>query len=66
MNTGIKQMSAMNMCMPWRTGVYPQPSESSWVAAGTLLFAQLANAPLAAVARLTQPARVWIGLRIGI
>jgi len=65
MNTGIKQMSAMNMCLPWRTGVYPQPSDSSWLAAGALLFAQLAELPAEAVLRVQQ-ARVWIGLRIGI
>jgi hypothetical protein len=66
MNSGIKMMSAMNMFLPFRTGVYPQPADASWLAAGALLFAQLADAPLEAVARLVQQQRVWIGLRIGI
>ena len=65
MNTGIKQMSAMNMMMPWRTGVYPQPDDASWLAAGALLFAQLADNPVAVVIRATVQ-RVWIGIRIGI
>lgn len=66
MNTGIRQMSAMNPCMPFRTGVYPQPADASWLAAGVLLFAQLADGPLAAVARVLGQQKVWIGLRVGI
>jgi hypothetical protein len=65
MNTGLRMASAMNLFMPWRTGVYPTPGESNWLAAGALLFAQLAELPAEAVARLAQ-SRVWIGLRIGI
>jgi hypothetical protein len=65
-NSGIKMMSAMNMFLPFRTGVYPQPSDASWLAAGALLFAQLADAPIINLFRMNPPARVWIGLRVGI
>ena len=66
MNSGIKQMSAMNPGLPWRTGVYPQPNDASWLVAGVLFFAQLAEVPVEFVRRIVHANRIWIGLKIGI
>lgn len=65
MNTGLKMASAINLYMPFRTGVYPTPGASEWLAAGTLLFAQTGEAPVQSSARV-RPGAMWIGIRIGV